>query len=66
MLCCASNFLSFCLPFPHPQGYALIEYGQKKEGEAAIAGMNGAQILTQTVAVSWALAKGPCKKIVRR
>ena len=36
------------------KGYALIEYASRKEGEAAIAAQNGAQLLGQTLSVDWA------------
>ena len=39
------------------KGYALVEYANKKEAEAAIAGMNGTPLLGQAVKVSWAFIK---------
>ena len=36
------------------KGYALIEYDTKKEAQAAIDAMNGAEMLEQTVGVSFA------------
>ncbi|KAH7543507.1 RNA-binding protein Y14 [Ziziphus jujuba] len=40
------------------KGYALIEYENFEEAQAAIAGMNGAEFLTQTVTVDWAFSNG--------
>lgn len=40
------------------QGYALIEYENYEEAQAAISGMNGAEFLTQTVIVDWAFSNG--------
>jgi hypothetical protein len=39
------------------KGYALIEYAQKREAEAAISKMDGQQLLGQDVHVSWAFVK---------
>lgn len=36
------------------KGYALIEYANKAEAEAAIAAMNGQQLLGNPVQVDWA------------
>lgn len=44
------------------KGYALIEYETKKEAHAAIDGMNGTEMLDQTLGVSFAFQKGPIKK----
>ena len=43
------------------KGYALIEYGSKKEAEEAIAEMNGGELLGQSVTVDWAFSAGPLK-----
>lgn len=43
------------------KGYAIIEYGEQKEAEAAIANLNNRQMLEQTLAVDWAFA-APAKK----
>lgn len=44
------------------KGYALIEYAEKAEAEAAIASLNGKQMLEQTLIVDWAFAGGPAKR----
>ena len=43
------------------KGYALVEYGSKKEAEDAIAEMDGKELLGQVVAVGWAFSAGPLK-----
>merc|ERR1719215_912471 len=48
------------------KGYSFIEYGSKKEAEAAIKGMNGASLLDQRLSVDWAFAKQPSKGKQRR
>ena len=44
------------------KGYALIEYASKKEAQAAIEAMHGAQMLEQTLGVSFAFNRGPLRK----
>ena len=44
------------------KGYALIEFGTRKEAEAAIAALNGAPLLTQTLAVDWAFSRAPARR----
>jgi RNA-binding protein 8A len=44
------------------KGYALVEYASKEEAEAAISEMNGTEVLTQAVSVTWAFSEGPSKK----
>lgn len=41
------------------KGYALIEYENRKEAQAAIDSLHGADLLTQTIGVSWAFSTGP-------
>ena len=44
------------------KGYVLIEYGDKAEAEAAIANLNGRQMLEQTLVVDWAFSGGPLRQ----
>ena len=39
------------------KGYALLEFAQRREAEAAIAGMDSKALLGQDVRVSWAFVK---------
>jgi len=44
------------------KGYALVEFTTRKEAEAAIAALDGSELLTQKLGVSWAFARGPLRK----
>ncbi|CAM8961372.1 unnamed protein product [Rhodiola kirilowii] len=44
------------------KGYALIEYKNFEEAQAAISAMDGAELLTQTIHVDWAFSNGSFKK----
>jgi RNA-binding protein 8A len=43
------------------KGYALVEYANQKEAQAAIDGMDGKELLTQPVKVTWAFTKAAGK-----
>ena len=44
------------------KGYALVEYATKQEAQAAIDEMDGKELLTQTINVSWAFSSGPTRQ----
>lgn len=46
------------------KGYALIEYKTKREAQAAIDAMNGAELLTQNVVVDYAFKVGTLLRII--
>ena len=43
----------------YEKGYALVEYAVRSEAQAAIDGMDGQELLTQDVGVTWAFQTGP-------
>jgi RNA-binding protein 8A len=47
------------------KGYALVEYGSKQEAQAAIDEMDGKELLTQIVRVTWAFSSGPIRRARR-
>ncbi|KAL3154316.1 hypothetical protein ABBQ32_013800 [Trebouxia sp. C0010 RCD-2024] len=44
------------------KGYAIIEYGERAEAEAAISNLNGRPMLEQALHVDWAFSAGPKRK----
>ena len=48
------------------KGYVIVEYPTKEEAEAAIVGLNGTQLLTETIHVNWAFQNGPNRRGARR
>lgn len=44
------------------KGYAIIEYGERAEAEAAISNLNGRPMLEQNLHVDWAFSAGPKRK----
>ena len=44
------------------KGYAIIEYGERTEAEAAISNLNGRAMLEQTLHVDWAFSAGPPRR----
>ncbi len=44
------------------KGYALVEYVTKHEAEAALKGLDGTELLTKTIHVSWAFQNGPSRR----
>lgn len=43
------------------KGYALVEFDEKAEAQAAIDALDGTELLTKTIAVDWAFTKGPAR-----
>ena len=47
------------------KGYALVEYSSRPEAQAAIDDMDGKELLTQVVHVTWAFSGGPIRRARR-
>ncbi len=48
------------------KGYALIEYATEKEAREAIKNLDGTELLTQNIHVTWAFARGAARGGGRR
>jgi len=44
------------------KGYALVEYASRKEAQDAITGLQGTELLANTLDVTWAFSKGPVRR----
>ena len=44
------------------KGYAVIEYAEKKEAQAAIDAMNGVELLDAPLSVAWAFIRGATRR----
>lgn len=44
------------------KGYALVEYKEKREAQAAIDAMNGKALLEKALHVDWAFKKGAARR----
>jgi len=59
---CRARSLSRCdASLSRTQGYALVEFAEKKEAESAIAALDGSELLGSAISVSWAFVE-PAKR----